>query len=206
MARRSTIPRSSASTSTGFIRGPKLFPAPRERMTALRRQALGDGLLDALVLWRGEIMRPAEQQSKPYLASFAARNEAALASARTGGAGRSKPARFRSAMSRSVARLPIWIFALPTGSGAMTIHGLRRWHATFARPSLGPRHRAGRRRLRSRCGRWPRPRPSPASSQTPRRAADISARSPAPRSAAPPARRAARGGCARRRSRDSPRP
>ena len=26
-------------------------------MTALRRQALGDGLLDALILWRGEIMR-----------------------------------------------------------------------------------------------------------------------------------------------------
>jgi glutathione S-transferase len=60
--------------------GHKLFPAsPRERMAALRRQALGDGWLDALVLWRGELMRPAEQQSKPYLASFAARNEAALA-------------------------------------------------------------------------------------------------------------------------------
>jgi glutathione S-transferase len=60
--------------------GPKLFPpSSGERMTALRRQALGDGWLDALVLWRGELMRPAEQQSKPYLASFAARNEAALA-------------------------------------------------------------------------------------------------------------------------------
>jgi glutathione S-transferase len=59
--------------------GPKLFPASfRERMTALRRQALGDGWLDALVLWRGELMRPADQQSKPYLASFAARNEATL--------------------------------------------------------------------------------------------------------------------------------
>jgi glutathione S-transferase len=60
--------------------GPKLFPASsRERITALRRQALGDGWLDALVLWRGELLRPAEQQSKPYLASFAVRNEAALA-------------------------------------------------------------------------------------------------------------------------------
>jgi glutathione S-transferase len=64
----------------GLHDGAKLFPAlPRERMTALRRQALGDGWLDALVLWRGELMRPAEQQSKPYLASFAARNEATLA-------------------------------------------------------------------------------------------------------------------------------
>src|SRR5436309_690878 len=35
--------------------GSKLFPLPlEERMTALRRQALGDGLLDALVLWRGD--------------------------------------------------------------------------------------------------------------------------------------------------------
>jgi glutathione S-transferase len=60
--------------------GPKLFPQPfDERMTALRRQALGDGLLDALVLWRGELSRPAEQQSQPYLKSFSVRNEATLA-------------------------------------------------------------------------------------------------------------------------------
>jgi glutathione S-transferase len=64
----------------GLHDGPKLFPSPpRERMTALRRQALGDGWLDALVLWRAEIMRPAEQQSQPYLASFAVRTEATLA-------------------------------------------------------------------------------------------------------------------------------
>ena len=64
----------------GLHAGPKLFPSlPRERMTALRRQALGDGLLDALILWRGEMMRPAGQQSEPYLASFAARTEATLA-------------------------------------------------------------------------------------------------------------------------------
>ena len=49
-------------------------------MTALRRQALGDGLLDALLLWRGELSRPAEQQSQPYLKSFSVRNEATLAS------------------------------------------------------------------------------------------------------------------------------
>src|ERR1044072_6659598 len=36
--------------------GPKPFPlAFGERMAALRRHALGDGLLDALVLWRGEL-------------------------------------------------------------------------------------------------------------------------------------------------------
>ena len=63
----------------GLHDGPKLFPSSsRERMTALRRQALGDGLLDALVLWRAEVMRPAGQQSQPYLESFAARSEATL--------------------------------------------------------------------------------------------------------------------------------
>jgi glutathione S-transferase len=63
----------------GLHRGPKLFPAAGPaRLTALRRQALGDGWLDALILWRAEVMRPAEQQSQPYLASFSARNEATL--------------------------------------------------------------------------------------------------------------------------------
>ena len=58
----------------------RAFPvAFDERMIALRRQALGDGLLDALVLWRGELSRPAEQQSQPYLKSFSVRNEATLA-------------------------------------------------------------------------------------------------------------------------------
>ena len=61
--------------------GPKLFPRTGgERLVALRRQALGDGWLDALILWRGEIMRSAEQQSQPYLQSFAVRTAATLAS------------------------------------------------------------------------------------------------------------------------------
>jgi glutathione S-transferase len=60
--------------------GPKLFPAAfDERMTALRRQALGDGLLDILVLWRGEMSRPAELRWHVLRASFAARTDAALA-------------------------------------------------------------------------------------------------------------------------------
>lgn len=60
--------------------GPKFFPAdPRERITALRRQALGDGFLDLLVLWRNEILRPAERQSPVHLASFATRYDAVLA-------------------------------------------------------------------------------------------------------------------------------
>jgi glutathione S-transferase len=49
--------------------GPKLFPAPMpERLTALRWQALGDGMLDFLLLWRNELTRPA--QSEPHLNSY----------------------------------------------------------------------------------------------------------------------------------------
>jgi glutathione S-transferase len=49
--------------------GPKLFPAPiPERMTALRRQALGDRMLDFLLLWRNELTRPA--QSEPHLSMY----------------------------------------------------------------------------------------------------------------------------------------
>ncbi|MFC7540089.1 glutathione S-transferase N-terminal domain-containing protein [Siccirubricoccus deserti] len=42
----------------GLGSGPRLFPADgRARITALRRQALGTGAMDMLVLWRGELAR-----------------------------------------------------------------------------------------------------------------------------------------------------
>lgn len=47
--------------------GPKLFPAALpERLTALRRHALGQGMLDAALLLLGEGFRPAERQSEPH--------------------------------------------------------------------------------------------------------------------------------------------
>jgi glutathione S-transferase len=56
---------------------PKLFPRdPKARLTALRRQALGDGLLDILVLNRNEMSRA--QPSPSHLASAAARKTAVL--------------------------------------------------------------------------------------------------------------------------------
>jgi glutathione S-transferase len=58
--------------------GPKLFPGePKARFLALRRQALGDGMLDFLILWRGETMRASK--SDQMIASFAARRAASLA-------------------------------------------------------------------------------------------------------------------------------
>jgi glutathione S-transferase len=58
--------------------GPKLFPADaKARMTALRRQALGDGFLDFLLLWRNE--RERAHPSDAHLAAFAAKRKAVLA-------------------------------------------------------------------------------------------------------------------------------
>jgi glutathione S-transferase len=58
---------------------PQLFPRDRDlRMRALRRQALGDGFLDLLVLARNERLR--EQPSPVHLTSAAVRTAAVLES------------------------------------------------------------------------------------------------------------------------------
>jgi glutathione S-transferase len=63
--------------SIGDAETPKLFPLePRLRLLALRRQALGDGFLDLLVLLRDERMRA--QPSQAHLASAALRKRATL--------------------------------------------------------------------------------------------------------------------------------
>ena len=56
----------------------RLFPVqPKARLEALRRQALGDGFLDLLVLLRDERLRP--HPSAAHLASAAERRAAVLA-------------------------------------------------------------------------------------------------------------------------------
>jgi glutathione S-transferase len=51
--------------------GPRLCPAEgAARFDILRRQALADGLMDFVLLWRHELMRPTENQSKLHLAAF----------------------------------------------------------------------------------------------------------------------------------------
>lgn len=58
---------------------PKLFPTePKARITALRRQALGDGFLDMMLILRNERARP--QPSAVYMASAALRKAAVLES------------------------------------------------------------------------------------------------------------------------------
>ena len=51
--------------------GGKLFPqAAPERLVALRRQSLGDGMLDTLLMWRGEGTRPPAQQSIKHMQAW----------------------------------------------------------------------------------------------------------------------------------------
>ena len=57
--------------------GPKLFPAePEAHWTALRRHALGNGLLDILIFWRFERLR--EHPAQVYLDAYAVKYSATL--------------------------------------------------------------------------------------------------------------------------------
>ena len=63
----------------GLHDGPKLFPAGGpERLQALRDQALGDGLLDVLMMRLVERLKPEEQRSPQIVASNERKTAAAL--------------------------------------------------------------------------------------------------------------------------------
>lgn len=60
--------------------GPKLYPAAwADRLTALRRHALGQGMLDSALLLLGEGFRPAERQSEPHKELWRAKLTACVA-------------------------------------------------------------------------------------------------------------------------------
>jgi glutathione S-transferase len=74
---------------------PRLFPQHgRARIVALRRQALGDGFLDLLVLARNERMRP--QPSQAHLASAATRTRDARSFGGRRGGARGESVQYRS--------------------------------------------------------------------------------------------------------------
>ena len=63
----------------GLNSGGKLIPqAPEQRLPALRWHALGDNMLDNLILWLNELRRPASQQSPEMLAALEAKIRSAL--------------------------------------------------------------------------------------------------------------------------------
>ena len=117
--------------------GPRLVPAALPaRMTALRRQALGDGFLDFLLLWRNERERPAEHQSQVHLASYAEKRKAILL-ALNGEAGELLATPFsvgHIAIGCALSYLDFRFSADDWRSGHPQIAA---WHATFAaRPSV----------------------------------------------------------------------
>ncbi len=60
--------------------GRRFFPqAPAEKWVCLRRQAFGDGLLDLLVLWRNERIKPRERQTQALLDAFRLKMDRSLA-------------------------------------------------------------------------------------------------------------------------------
>jgi glutathione S-transferase len=103
-------------------------------MTALRRQALGDGMLDFLLLWRNELTRPA--QSEPHLSTYRVKRAKALDAL--------------EAEAEALARTPYGIghiaigcalsyidFRFPGDAWRETHPRLAAWHATIAaRPSF----------------------------------------------------------------------
>ncbi|MGZ3410317.1 MAG: glutathione S-transferase family protein [Xanthobacteraceae bacterium] len=115
--------------------GSKLFPSePKARFTALRRQALGDGMMDFLILWRGEGDRV--HQSEAHLSSFAAKREATLASLEgEADALASAPLSIgHIAIGCALSYLDFRFSAQPWRD---THPRLAAWHATFcARPSV----------------------------------------------------------------------
>ena len=115
---------------------PKLYPAePKARLVALRRQALGDGFLDMLVLLRDERMRA--NPSDVHKASAAVRKAAVLEKLGAGGGGARGRRRSVSAMSPSAVRSAISISAIRDEDWRKGHPHIASWHATFAaRPSV----------------------------------------------------------------------
>jgi len=114
---------------------PKLFPAdPKARLVALRRQALGDGFLDLLVLLRDERMRA--QPSGAHLASAAVRKRAILESLEQE-ATELAAAPFRIGHVAIGCALSYLDFRYADEDWREAHPRLATWHATFAaRPSV----------------------------------------------------------------------
>jgi glutathione S-transferase len=114
---------------------PQLFPIAREpRLIALRRQALGDGYLDLLVLARNERLR--EQPSEVHLRSAAVRSAAVLDSLE-------REAQALAASGVDIGHIAIGCalsyldFRFADQDWRKNHPGLARWHAGFAaRPSV----------------------------------------------------------------------
>lgn len=117
--------------------GPRLFPVTGpERWTALRRHALGQGMLDSALALLGEGFRPEERRSAPHQALWTGKLRASVASLETE-ADALNSSGFtvgHLAIGVALAYLDFRFAALAWRDGNPK---LAAWHATFnARPSV----------------------------------------------------------------------
>jgi glutathione S-transferase len=116
--------------------GPKLFPAaPADRFSVLRRQALGDGLMEVIVLRLGEQARPQQNQSDKHLAAHRLKIAATLDRLEAEERGLAEPPRIDDiAIACALSHLD---FRFAADNWRLGRIRLAAWHAAFAqRPSM----------------------------------------------------------------------
>lgn len=116
--------------------GPKLFPPTKAaRWPVLRRQALGDGLMEVVVLRLGEQNRPKETQSESHLASYRLKIASALDRIEAEGIGSANPPDIgHIAVGCALGHLDFRYSANDWRAGRPTLSA---WYAEFAsRPSM----------------------------------------------------------------------
>ncbi len=116
---------------------PKLYPAAwPERLTALRRHALGQGMLDCALLLLGEGNRPADRRSEPHQALWRAKLLACVAALETEAAALASSGFTVGHLAIGVA-LGYLDFRFASMAWRDGHSALADWHATFdARPSV----------------------------------------------------------------------
>jgi glutathione S-transferase len=116
--------------------GRRLFPEPlRERLAALQRHALGDGLMEALIVWLGERLRQQPEQSDKRIAVSRRKVANALRclESEAGNLGATPFDIGHAAIGAALAYMDFRFGAEPWREGHPR---LARWHAEFsARPS-----------------------------------------------------------------------
>jgi len=119
------------------LTGCGLLPAdPQARLTAERRQALGDGFLDALLLFRQERNKPEARQTPAWLDAFALKTRAVL-SALEAEAPALQASRFDLGLIAIGCALSYMDYRFPDIAWRDGHPALAAWHARFAaRPSV----------------------------------------------------------------------
>ncbi len=113
-----------------------LFPRGAGRWEALSRQALANGLLDILILWRNERDKPAEAQTSSWTDGFRLKTEASLDHFErlSGGLATGAPTIAEVSLGCCLSYLD---FRFPELGWRNAHPGLAAWHEGFAaRPSM----------------------------------------------------------------------